>query len=235
MMRIGGFAKNSLIDFPKNIACVVFTQGCNFHCPYCHNPDLVAGHRKVSGLLFDDEMVFSFLKKRKGLLDGVVITGGEPTLQEDLVDFCRKVKSLGFRLKMDTNGTRPKVLESLFNENLLDYVAMDIKTGLEDYALVWQGKHDKNRIVESIDLIQANAPDYEFRTTCVKPFVTMKNMSEIGRLIKGAKHYILQNCSDKGDVLEPAFIESGNPFFSEEHMHTLQKTINEYVEKVSIR
>ncbi len=234
-MLIGGFARNSLIDFPGTIACVVFTQGCNFNCPYCHNPDLVAGPVKGPGLLFDEEKILEFLMKRKGLLQGVVITGGEPTLQQDLIAFCKKIKAMGYRIKVDTNGTRPNVLTSLFDENLIDYVAMDIKTGLEDYGRVWPNASDTGRIAKSVNLIKERAPDYEFRTTCVKPFVTEETIHQIGRLINGAKRYILQPCSKNVDVLDPGFFEQENRCCSASDIQALRTTASGYVKTAAIR
>jgi pyruvate formate lyase activating enzyme len=151
-MNIGGYIKSSLIDFPGTISCVVFTQGCNFHCPYCHNPDLVPMNRGKNELISSDS-VFSFLERRKGLLDGVVVSGGEPTLQKGLVDFLRRVKAMGFRVKLDTNGSRPQVLRVLFAENLVDYVAMDIKTSPDRYAPDLWDRVSPEILKESISLI----------------------------------------------------------------------------------
>lgn len=234
-MIIGGFAKNSLIDFPGSIACVVFTQGCNFLCPYCHNPELVTGPVKGSGHLYDETQILTFLAKRKGLLEGVVITGGEPTLQNDLVLFCRKIKAMGYRIKLDTNGTRPKVLASLFKEDLLDYVAMDIKTCPDDYAGVWQGRSKPELISQSVDLIKEMAKDYEFRTTCVRPFVTDETMKQMAQLIKGAKKYILQHCSGDVEVLDPDFLKLKDRFYSQDGMEKLKIIAAQYVKKVTIR
>ena len=148
-MQIGGFQKNSLIDFPGTIACVVFTSGCNFICPYCHNPDLAVGPVKGSGSLDDPDTIFSFLERRKGQLQGVAITGGEPTLQPDLVAFCQKIRKMGYKIKLDSNGTRPHVLETLLDKQLIDYLAMDIKTSLTHYPLVIKGNFDVKKISRS--------------------------------------------------------------------------------------
>ncbi|MCF6247104.1 MAG: anaerobic ribonucleoside-triphosphate reductase activating protein [Desulfobacula sp.] len=245
-MNIGGFQKNSLIDFPGTIACIVFTQGCNFVCPYCHNPDLVTKPKKMAAStgkgndhVFEEDKIFEFLFKRKGLLEGVVITGGEPTLQTDLVEFCRKVKTFGYRLKMDTNGTNPEVLTQLFEDGLLDYVAMDIKTHLKEYHRVWPSKknigNNTDKIVDSIRLIMSKAPAYEFRTTCVKPFISNKIIQNIGETIKGANLYILQNCSKNVTVLDPEFLKNGDPFFSETQMKELKEIAGKYVAASTIR
>ena len=145
-MHIGGFQKNSLIDFPGTIACIVFIQGCNFICPYCHNPDLVVSPSKKVGDLYDENKIFQFLEKRKGFLEGVVITGGEPTLQTDLLLFCEKIKQMGYKVKLDSNGTRPETVAKLLNNQLVDFISMDIKTSLENYHLVIPGKFDTDKI-----------------------------------------------------------------------------------------
>jgi len=234
-MNIGGFQKNSLIDFPETIACILFTQGCNFICPYCHNPDLVVSPQKRAGDLYDESMIFEFLEKRKGFIEGVVITGGEPTLQKDLIPFCRKIKAMGYKLKLDSNGTRPEVLTTLFNENLVDFIAMDIKTSLENYGLVLPGKFDTTKILKSIGLLMEKAPGYEFRTTCSRPFISKKIMTDIGEMIQGASTYILQKCSRDVGVLDPEFLKIDAHFFSDKEMLDLQKTIDPYVRTSIVR
>ncbi|NOX33545.1 MAG: anaerobic ribonucleoside-triphosphate reductase activating protein [Deltaproteobacteria bacterium] len=234
-MNIGGFQKNSLIDFPGTIACIIFTQGCNFVCPYCHNPDLVASPQKGACDLYDENMILEFLEKRKNLLEGVVITGGEPTLQKDLAVFCRKVKSMGYKLKLDTNGTRPRVLEKLFKERLVDFISMDIKTGLDNYSLVVPGEFNFKKIFQSARLLMEKAPAYEFRTTCTRPFVSKKIMKDIGEMIAGAKRYILQKCSRNVKVLDPEFLKADNNFFSDKEMLELKRTIDKYVGESVVR
>lgn len=234
-MDIGGFQKNSLIDFPKTIACIVFTQGCNFICPYCHNPDLVAGSPKGAGTLYDENKILEFLEKRKPFLDGVVITGGEPTLQKDLIRFCRKVRAMGYKLKLDSNGTRPGVLARMFEEGLVDFISMDIKTRLDNYPLVAPGKFDTRKILESICLLMEKAPAYEFRTTCSKPFVNTDIMKEIGEMVQGASTYILQKCSRNVLVLDPKFLDAENIFFSDEEMLELKKAVDPYVGTCIVR
>lgn len=192
MFKIGGIQKTSLIDFPKKVAAIVFTQGCNFRCGYCHNPKLIDssplwGEGKVRGCDF-----FSFLKTRIGKLDGVVITGGEPTLQSGLYDFIKEIKSLGFDVKLDTNGTNPTILEKLLQDNLLDYVAMDIKAPLEKYHEITGVKVDTEKIKKSIELIMNSSVDYEFRTTVLKSKLLINDFEKIGQLINGAKLYYLQ-------------------------------------------
>lgn len=234
-MNIGGFQKNSLIDFPGTVSCIVFTQGCNFICPYCHNPDLVPGLQKRAGLLFDEKEIFSFLKSRQGLVDGVVITGGEPCLQSDLVFFCKKVKDFGYKIKLDTNGSFPKILELLLQENLLDFVSMDIKTSLENYGLVVSEKFDVKKIQSSISLVMNQAPDYEFRTTCSRPFISEAILEDIGKTIKKAKRYVLAKCSRNVKVLDSGFVKSDNHFFSDSEMEKLKMVIEPYASSVIMR
>lgn len=235
MMKIGGFQKNTLIDFPKTLSCLVFTQGCNFTCPYCHNPGLIAGSSSSAGSLPDEKDIFSFLETRKGLLEGVAITGGEPCLQNDIKSFCHKVKELGFNVKIDTNGSRPDVIETLISHQLIDYIAMDIKTDAAHYHLVAGSNFNTDRILESISLIMTKAPMYEFRTTCAAPFITTDIMIEIGRMIQGAAQYILGPCSRNVDMLDPQFSENPDHFLSSNAMEILKQTVEPFVEKCTIR
>ena len=234
-MNIGGFHKNSLIDFPGTIACILFTRGCNFICPYCHNPELVAGPQKKAGPFFDEQQILKFLADRKKYLEGIVITGGEPTLQADLIAFCRRIKDMGYKLKLDSNGTRPGILAQVLEEKLVDYVAMDIKTSLDHYDLVVPGKFDVRNIRESIGLLMEKAPAYEFRTTCVRPFVSREILKKIGEMINGASTYILQNCSRNVNVLDPEFLKADNVFFSDEEMMEFKKIIDAYVVTSKVR
>ncbi len=234
-MDIGGFQTNSLIDFPETIACIVFTQGCNFVCPYCHNPDLVVSPLKRADHLYDEKKIFEFLEKRTGFLEGVVITGGEPTLQKDLVLFCDKVKDMGYKIKLDSNGTRPGILEKLLDASLVDFISMDVKTSLENYDLVIPGKFDIQKIEKSIGLLIEKAPLYEFRTTCSRPFINKKIVNDIGKMIKGAKKYILQKCSRDVKVLDPEFLKSDKDFFSDKQMVELKAMADKYVVSSVIR
>jgi pyruvate formate lyase activating enzyme len=189
-MKIGGFQKVSLIDYPGRISAVVFTQGCNLRCPFCHNPELVDPARFED--LIPEAEILSFLEKRKGRLDAVVITGGEPTLQPELTPFTIHLKAMGYRIKLDTNGTLPSLLEEMLDRKLLDYVAMDIKAPLERYSEVTNTKTDGQRILKSISLIMGSGIDYEFRTTAVKSLLGPGDLEEIGRLVPGAKRFVLQ-------------------------------------------
>jgi len=164
-MRIGGFQKFSMIDFPGRICAVVFTQGCNFRCPFCHNPELVI--RSQFGPTLDEDGIFRFLESRQGKIDGLTITGGEPTLQYDLLQFIKQVKALSFQVKLDTNGYRPAVIQKALEQNLVDFIAMDIKAPLHDYHTLCGIHINSSRIEESVALIQSSGIEYQFRTTVV--------------------------------------------------------------------
>jgi len=189
-MRIGGFQRLTLVDFPGKVAASVFTQGCNFRCGYCHNPELVLPRLFQAPLPV--ELVFDYLSGRQGKLEGVVITGGEPTLQKGLADFIMQIKEMGFAVKLDTNGSQPEVLSSLFELNLLDYIAMDIKSSLDKYSRVSGVFCDTRKIQESINLIIKSGVPYQFRTTLIKEFCSQKDLCDIRLLIKKADHYVLQ-------------------------------------------
>lgn len=187
-MLIGGLQKTSFIDFPKKIAAIVFTIGCNFRCPYCHNPELVTQVYKT----IDEKYIFDFLKTRKGKLDGVVITGGEPCLQSGLIDFLKKIKDQGFLVKLDTNGSYPEVLEKVISLQLADYIAMDIKAPLLKYEDTVKTDFDAAKIGKSVILIKNSGIDYEFRTTVTKELLTPQDFIEIGKLLSNAKRYYFQ-------------------------------------------
>lgn len=192
-MLIAGFQKMTLLDYPEKIAALVFTQGCNFACGYCHNPEMIPSKRILPYRPeFEPEAILDFLRRRKGLLDGVVVSGGEPTLQSDLDEFLASIKSLGFLVKLDTNGSRPEILKSLFEKNLVDYVAMDLKHTAEGYrALV---KNDCSEAIHaSIRLIKDSDVDYEFRSTLLPSVHQSVHLHAMGEMIKGAKRWYLQN------------------------------------------
>ncbi|MBU2068526.1 anaerobic ribonucleoside-triphosphate reductase activating protein, partial [Patescibacteria group bacterium] len=164
-MLIGGLQKSTLIDYPGKVAATIFTIGCNFKCPFCHNPELVDLKKIKRQPKIFEAVFFDFLKSRQDLLEGICITGGEPSIQPDIIDFIKKIKKLSFLVKLDTNGSQPKILEKLFNQNLLDFVAMDIKSSQENYSKTTGIKINLQDIQRSIDLIRQNKIDYEFRTT----------------------------------------------------------------------
>ena len=197
-MKIHGLQKMTLLDFPGHVACTVFLGGCDFRCPYCHNYELADG---TADPIMDEEELLAFLKKRIGLLDGVAITGGEPCLHKDLPALMRRIRELGFGIKLDTNGYHPQLLRSILEEGLADYVAMDIKNSPAKYAVT--GGVDRinmDTIRESIALIMNEAKDYEFRTTVVREFHEESDFEEIGRLISGARRYFLQSFTDRDTV-----------------------------------
>ena len=199
-MNIGGYQKLTLIDFPGTIATTIFTVGCNFRCPFCHNPELVIGSGiKTAGTENKTEQeFFAFLKKRKGKIEGVCITGGEPTLQPDLLEFIQKIKALGFLVKLDTNGARPDILKKLLNLKLLDFVAMDIKNQPKRYAETVGVKVDLERIRLSVNLIRNSRVNYEFRTTVVPGIHSEKDFLEIAKWLSGARAYYLQEYREAG-------------------------------------
>lgn len=232
-MQIGGIQKSSLIDYPGKVSSVIFCSGCNFDCPYCHNPGLVAGQSSCPDQL-DMNAVSGFLDQRRNFLDGVVVSGGEPTLQPDLVDLCRKIKEFGFPVKLDTNGSRPRVLQHLIEADLVDYIAMDLKTDPVLYRSFIQADCRPDPLVDSIALIMDCGVDYEFRTTCVKPIVTARTIENILQLIAGAKLYALQRFRN-GDVLHPEFFNNSQCEYSAEQMLQLKALAEQAVDKCIIR
>jgi pyruvate formate lyase activating enzyme len=207
-MFLGGIQRNSLIDFPGKVSCILFLSGCNFACPYCHNPDLARGTPPPAGRI-RLETAFEFLEKRRGMLDGVVVSGGEPTLERRLKDICSRIKTLGYPVKLDTNGSRPEALARLFDADCLDYVAMDIKAPPALYTPVITPREITGKIEKSIDLIMSSGVDYEFRTTCARPFAGPDTIGDIARSIRGARKYVLQQFNP-ATVLDPAFFK-GHP------------------------
>jgi len=188
-MQLGGFLKQSFIDFPKTISAVIFTSGCNFNCWYCHNPQLINGNCSSEITIAE---IYDFLKSRENFLEGVVISGGEPTLQPDLKEVIKNIKNLGYKIKLDTNGSNPEILQDLLNENLLDYVAMDIKNSLKNYNKTTKIKKSfEKEIKQSIKIIMESDVDYEFRTTFA-PEITLNDINDMALLIKGAKLFYLQ-------------------------------------------
>lgn len=201
-MILGGYQKLTLIDYPGKLATTVFTVGCNFRCPFCHNPELVIGSKLASGSVLEKDF-FDFLKKRKGKLEGVCITGGEPIIQKDLVDFIKKIKKLGFLVKLDSNGARPDILKNIIDQKLIDFVAMDIKNCLNKYSKTIGTKVDTDRIKLSVELIRNSGLPYEFRTTVVPGIHTEKDFEEIAKWLKGSMSYFLQEYRE-GKILDPS-------------------------------
>lgn len=226
-MKISGLIKTSLIDFPGKVAAVVFTQGCNFRCGFCHNPSLIFANKKGN---FNNEDVLIYLRKRKNLLDGVVITGGEPTIQRGLLGFIKEIKDLGLLVKLDTNGSNPAMLEAAINLKLVDYIAMDIKANLMNYKKI-SGFDDTKKITKSINLIINSNIDYEFRTTVLPYYHNINEFLEIGKMINGAERYTIQGFRSKitlDNNLKNA------PSFSQEDLLKISRLISPYVKKVVI-
>lgn len=227
-MQILGLNKTTLLDYPEHVAATVFTGGCNFRCPFCHNMDLVLGEVEPA---LSTEDFFAFLEKRKGILDGVCITGGEPTLQKDLPDFIRGIRDKGYLVKLDTNGYRPKVLEELLRENLLDYVAMDIKSSVENYPRVTgMADLDVTGIQESVSLLKSAGIPYEFRTTVVKGLHRIDEFDEIGRWLQGAEAYFLQAFRENEKVPDKSLSS-----FTEAEMKEMKQLAERYIERVELR
>lgn len=228
-MRIDGLQKMTLLDFPGKVACTVFTGGCNFRCPFCHNALLVTELPENPDYTVDE--ILAFLKKRSGLLDGVAITGGEPLINPDIGDFIRRIRRLGYSVKLDTNGSYPDRLKSLVAEGLIDYVAMDIKNCREKYAeTVGLKSLELSRIEESVDFLKSEAVDYEFRTTVVKEFHTVEDIRSAAEWMKGAKRYFLQNFVDSGNL-----INSSMSGVDKSVMLEMQRAAADFVPKTEIR
>lgn len=231
MIKISGLERSSLLDYPGKVSAVVFTHGCNLKCPYCHNPELVLGKfcKKTS---IPQEELFDFLDKRKGKLDGVVITGGEPLVHDSLPNFIFKIKEMGFLVKLDTNGTLPKRLEKLAEMKVLDYIAMDIKFPKSEYIKSSSVKDYTDNIERSINIIKNSKVDYEFRTTYVKGYHTMESVKSMGKMIEGAQNYYIQNFRS-GNTLNP-YLSSENSF-SDKELKKIRGIMKKYVKNAYIR
>lgn len=223
-MTIGGIQKFSTVDYPGYTVASIFTIGCNMRCGYCHNPELVLPEQYAGAI--PEEEIFEFLEKRRGLLDGVAISGGEPTMQEDLPDFIRRCKKMGFLVKLDTNGTNPGVLRELLQENLVDFVAMDIKGPLEKYSQIAARPIDIDAIRESIDLIRTIP--HEFRTTIVRGQLVPEDFELIGRLVHGADRFALQYFVP-GTTVSPQFNKRES--FTKQEMDQARDIMSRHVQE----
>ena len=229
-MKIAGLQKSSLVDYPSKIAAVVFTQGCNFRCGYCHNPDILEISKQNK--CFDENFVLDFLKTRQNKLDAVVISGGEPTLQKDLETFILKLRSLNFLVKLDTNGTNPDIIKQLSEKNCLDYIAMDIKAPLNKYKNIVCTNTDTAKIQKSIDFIIHCGIEYEFRTTVVKSQLDFKDFENIGKTLTGAKRYYLQKFVNS-TTLDPSFKDCTT--YSDTEFEQIKNLLDIYIKNVYIR
>jgi len=218
-MKIAGLQKNSLVDYPEKLAAVVFTQGCNMNCGYCHNRCLI-GYEKNGGISEGD--VFAFLERRRGLLDAVVISGGEPTLQRDLPQFIRRAREMGFLVKLDTNGTNPELLEDLVEQRMLDYVAMDVKAPFCKYRQVCCSPVNTEKLERSIGILRRGGVEYEFRTTYT-PELDQEDLLDIAKSIRGAKRYVVQQYRE----VDP----SSGTYTGRAEKRSLYKTIRDDISK----
>ena len=221
-MLIGGLQRLSLIDYPGKIAAIIFTRGCNFRCGYCHNPELVSPDFFIKPIPLEE--VFTFLESRQRELEGVVVTGGEPLLQKGLNDFLKKIKGLGYLIKLDTNGSFPERLKDIIEKKLVDYLAMDIKAPLEKYAGVVESAVETKKIKESINLIMNSGLDYEFRTTIVKSQLKKEDILKIGELLKPGSPYILQKFVPL-KTLNPGFLKKSS--YSNEELEEIKRKLKE--------
>ena len=226
-MKIAGLQKLTLLDYPSKTACIIFTQGCTFKCSFCQNSELIplSGNEEIT-----EDDIINYLIKRKNVLDGVVITGGEPTIQKDLKDFIKKIKELGYLVKLDTNGANYSMLKELIEENLIDYVAMDIKTTFEDYEKVIKTKTKMDNIKESIKLLKNSSISHEFRTTIIKNIHDIGKILEICKYLGDSEKYYLQNFEQSEYVVDKT-LES----FSKEELINIQKIVGEKFPNVIVR
>lgn len=228
-ISIGGLQKTSLIDYPGKISAIIFTQGCNFRCPYCHNPELI----NIEGATaLAVAPILEFLKTRQGKLDGVVITGGEPTLHKGLAELIKEIKAMGFCVKLDTNGTNSEMLEMLLDEKLVDYVAMDIKAPIEKYEEVICSKVTIANILKSIELLKLSKVEYEFRTTVVKSQLSFEDFEQIGKLLNGADKYYLQKFLPT-KTLNKFFMNQTT--YSDEEFEKITENLKKYVKNCDFR
>ncbi len=223
-MKIGGIQKTSLLDYPDIISAIIWTVGCNFRCPFCYNKDIVLGNVQP----IPEKEVILFLEKRKGMLEGLVITGGEPLMQNDIADFCEKVKKMGYLVKIDTNGMYPEKLKELIDKKLIDYVAMDIKAPRTKYDKLTNVKADIKKIEESIKILQNSKLDYEFRTTFVPELLTKNDIIEIAKWLKGSKKYYLQQFKLNPPLVSAKF-EEALPYSKKEFVDILEEIKSYFV------
>jgi pyruvate formate lyase activating enzyme len=230
MMLIKGFLGTSLIDYPGKISAIVFTGGCNFRCPFCHNSDLVLALDTLPTIIEGE--FFKKIEKRRGFIDGIVITGGEPLINRDILNFIKKIKDMGFLVKLDTNGSFPELLNEILNTNTVDFIAMDIKSSPEKYSMAAGVKVDISKIEKSISLIMGKSPDYEFRTTMVPGITEEEDMIPMVKMIEGAKSYAIQQFRPM-KVIDPRYLTI-KPF-SHETLLKFVEIVKPFVGQVELR
>jgi len=229
-MKIKGIQGVSTVDYPGKIVTTLFIGGCNFRCPFCQNRDLVLNYEKMPTI--PDEEVIDKLSRRKGFIDGVCITGGEPTIEGDLTSFCRRLKILGLLVKVDTNGYIPQKIEELIDKSAVDYIALDIKSSSERYSLASGIQVDLRRIEKSVEILMNSGMEYEFRTTCVPGFVEEEDLKRIGKLIKRGRLYVLQQFRP-GTTLDPSLSQL-KPYPAE-RLKSFAQVMRPYVKRVDVR
>lgn len=229
-MIISGLQKTTLIDYPGKIAAIIFTRGCNFRCGYCHNPELV--DPEIYYPEIKSEEIFDFLEKRRNVLEGVVITGGEPLIHSDIKDFIKKIKELDYAVKLDSNGSNPVLLQELINDNLIDYIAMDIKHLPQRYSEVTPSDPDIEKIKQSINIIKNSGLPYEFRTTVLPKYFQKDDFIAIGELLKGAKIYYLQQFRPI-KTLDKDYQQEKS--FSQIELEAFKRILEKYIDKCEIR
>lgn len=227
-MKTGGFQKLTLLDFPGEVACIIFTAGCNFRCPFCHNSPLICAETET-----DTDEIFRYLKKRRGVLDGVVISGGEPLEQPDIIDFIREIRGMNYRIKLDTNGSYPDRLSLLLSEGLIDYAAMDIKHTKEKYSLAAgiECNGILKKIEQSIDILKNCSAEAEFRTTFVNGIHKISDAEEIALWLSTKRPYYIQSYKNSGSVLSP----EGLSEFSESELNAMQRAAKRYCPNAELR
>jgi len=229
-MQIKGFQKISMVDYPGKICSVIFLPNCNFRCPYCHNPEIVLNDPRIEEI--SEEKVIDYMEEKRKWIDSICITGGEPTLHKGLPKFLEKIKKEKFLVKLDTNGTNPKMIKELLNKGLVDFVSMDIKSNPENYEKVAKAKIDLEKIKESIKIIKKSNIDYEFRTTILPELHTREDIKKIGEWLKRSKKFALQNFRP-GKCLNPAYNKKSG--FKKEDLKDFKLMLEPYFEKVEIR
>lgn len=230
-MNIKGLYKTSLVDYPGKVSSVIFTGGCNLRCGYCHNPDLACNSDELEKI--EDEEVFSFLEKRKGLIDGITVSGGEPTLDKGLLEFLRRIKDMGLLVKLDTNGFSPSVVEQCLMEKLADYIAVDLKTSPAKYSTLTKRDLNFNQILITLDIIRKSEVDYEIRTTCVPGFVTLEDITLIGEAVGHVRKWYLQQFVNTHTLIDPES-EKLSPY-PVRYLELMRDEALKYADRCSIR